>query len=198
MREWSERVRAVELQVAAAREMWGADEGELARLEKILDDVLEQKSTAEWDLRQKYVTVWHEPPERTKRLGSRVSCGSPLRNELTSGDLDVEMTEELPSIDQNGLPFTTFWDFFLDRYMWMGPNIDWSQEIESVDRPECSSNAVAGEYSTPSERDTLEVVSQGDEGEDLVRRRCRRAETTDKSWHRLDMQQLDLSLLTID
>lgn len=55
---------------------------------------------------------------------------------MKAEDLEVEVENELPSTDEQGVPYSTIWDFFHDRYMWMGPEIDWSGDGEEVLRDE--------------------------------------------------------------
>ena len=38
-------------------------------------------------------------------------------------------------VDQDGIDYTTFFDFFRDRYMWMGPDVDLSFLNEENDDP---------------------------------------------------------------
>lgn len=124
--EWNERVEAFERRVAEVRGMWGADEGQLASLEQQLEDLVQQRTIAQWDLRRQSPTEWHETPAKDTHLGPKVNRGSPLRRELQPEDL-LEDQISPPCLDAQGVPFSTFWDFFVDRYMWMGPDLNWSE-----------------------------------------------------------------------
>jgi hypothetical protein len=43
-------------------------------------------------------------------------------------DVQVKDEPEMRAVDEHGIPYTTFWDFFSDRYLWLGPVLDWSEE----------------------------------------------------------------------
>ena len=143
--EWNERVEAFERRVAEVRGMWGADEGQLASLEQQLEDLIQQRTIAQWDLRRQSPTEWHETPTKNILLGSKINGGSPLRRELHPEDL-LEDQISLPCVDAQGIPFSTFWDFFVDRYMWMGPDLNWSESgtlSNSVGNPRLHDESVS-------------------------------------------------------
>ena len=130
MREWNTKVTTIEVEVSKARGIWEADDCLLWRLQQDLGEAFELKSSAEWRCRQQFPTMRHSPPAKRDEIGSKVNCGSPLRRELTATSLIAEIEEEARPVDEQGVPYTTFWDFFSDRYMWMGPGIDWSEEFD--------------------------------------------------------------------
>lgn len=137
MEPWQARVASLEKDVAEARADWEADEGLLAKLENDLNEMNDQKGSEEWKCRRLFPTVRHLLPSKSSRLGERIDCGSPLRYELRPEDLVDDVDTQFSPVDEQGIPFTSFWEFFTDRYMWMGPQIDWNDAENSG----CDSNS---------------------------------------------------------
>jgi hypothetical protein len=134
MKGWEPRIETLEREVAGARGLWDVDEIELAKLERNLNEALDEKSLAEWQCRLHFPTVRHVLPPRRSDPGCKTNSQSPLRRELNFEDLaelgeDGQVGNEVAEAqDGDGVLYTTFWDFFADRYMWMGPRIEWSAE----------------------------------------------------------------------
>ena len=95
----------------------------LQKLEKLVEDLENEHSSASWSIRRKFPTLPREHYERSK-CNPRVSACSPLREEVHSEDIKdpIEQAEDDDFFKER--PFKAFQSFFMDRYGYVGPSID--------------------------------------------------------------------------
>lgn len=94
----------------------------LQKLEKLVEDLENEHSSASWSIRRKFPTLSREHYERSK-CNPRVSACSPLREEVHLEDIQ-DPTEQAEDDYFKEEPFKTFQPFFMDRYGYVGPSID--------------------------------------------------------------------------
>lgn len=136
--EWDDRLRRAREFHAFVRDQVCPGEGEkspslperspfkpasLQKLEKLLEDLENEHSSASWSIRRKFPTLPREHYERSK-CNPRVSACSPLREEVHSEDVKdpTELAEDDDYFKEK--PFKTFQSFFMDRHDYIGPSID--------------------------------------------------------------------------
>jgi hypothetical protein len=136
--EWDSRLRRARELHAFVRDQVCLGEGEeslslperspfkpasLQKLEKLVEDLENEHSSASWSIRRKFPMLPREHYERSK-CNPRVSACSPLREEVHSEDIQ-DPTEQVEDDDYfKEKPFNTFQPFFMDRYGYVGPSID--------------------------------------------------------------------------
>ena len=135
--EWDSRLRRARELHAFVRDQVCLGEGEeslslperspfkpasLQKLEKLVEDLENEHSSASWSIRRKFPMLPREHYERSK-CKPRVSACSPLREEIHSEDIQ-DPTEQAEDDDYfMEKPFKPFQSFFMDRYGYVGPSI---------------------------------------------------------------------------
>lgn len=148
--EWDDRLRRARELHAFVRDQVCPGEGEessslperspfkpasLQKLEKLLEDLENQHSSASWSIRRKFPTLPREHYERSK-CNPRVSACSPLREEVHSEDIQ-DPTEQAEDDDYfKEKPLKPFQLFFMDRYGYVGPSIDKTTQNDDANEEE--------------------------------------------------------------
>lgn len=122
MQKFDGVIAELEEELAELRGDWGADEGKEVELVGRIGELRKEREEEEWKCRRRFPTMRKrglEVPERV--LGEKVGV-TKLKNEIRAEDIEEDVVEKfLPVVDENGVTYTLFADFFRDRYMWVGP-----------------------------------------------------------------------------
>jgi hypothetical protein len=109
---WDARIAGVEDEM---KKYPGSDEG--AELEDRLADLKDVRHKEEWACKKMFPTTIKERPSALKGIGEKVCERSPLSRELLPEDI-----EDVTALHM--VYFSTFDDYCMDKYMWMGPQLD--------------------------------------------------------------------------
>ncbi|KAF2431784.1 hypothetical protein EJ08DRAFT_659787 [Tothia fuscella] len=108
---------------------------EAAGLETQLAEWKEERDKEEWACKRSFPINRKEGPDCLKEIGEKIIARSPLSREVFPEDIDDFESGWTDCSDDDrpiNSPHSTFDDYFMDKYMWMGPYLNLPELLGKV------------------------------------------------------------------